>query len=345
MYIGMNNAQQPPLFPGLLNVPVIGSVVNAPVFTRLLNAPIAGTAHYYLMRFSIYMGARVAETPLDLSSYVLMHTIGTVFAESVKGLCNLGMYALGDSKEENKPFLRKCAWGLIGIPQYGAKKVDLVYSYVFGIRTGEEADKVPDRELWTTEIVRKVFFDTILEMTLYISSWEIGKRAAELLLKCTILTFMPSTAKIYTFHFIYRLAMKVMEFKGKVLVEQEAHMHPIFDDKVSMIEEHFQALKKYTKKKELGTPEFEKQITLLYTKISDDTMTEGVELNEMQRLLVVQSLYAEFANTVVNFEDYWIKFPSNNIDSLLGLVQKYDRKLFKLENSILPLQFSEQATA
>ncbi len=45
---------------------------------------LGGSMHYGAIRLAVYSGLKVAKAPLNIQSYILMHTIGNVFAEGVK---------------------------------------------------------------------------------------------------------------------------------------------------------------------------------------------------------------------------------------------------------------------
>lgn len=285
------------MYPTNPNNKPVGQTFASAISEIAFKAPFFGAIHWGAMRVAVI---RTTTTALSFKSYVLMHVIGTTASEGVKALGNLAHKVVGDREATDKSIVRKCVWTVIEVPLFVAETVDLAYSKVFHIHTLAEAKKMQPRELCMTEVMREVFLKHVGEQFLYIFSWEIGKRGAELLLKNTILTFMPSTKTIYAMNFVFKYVMSVVNFRAEVLKEQKEELKEIFEATETIIEYY----------NKLGSNVDED--------FNIDTYSFTVNL---------------FEKEVNNAIDIWKYYPSSDLDELTLLVDRYKMSIvFLLES-------------
>ncbi len=210
-------------------------------------APFLAAMHYGAVRLLVDYGVKAAASPLNFQSYLLMHVIGSAFAVAAEELGKLAKKMVGKQDSCQESLFRQCAWTIIKVPLQAAKKVDQLYSKVFNIHTAQEVEEeMEPHELCWTEIMRKLFLEHVIEQALYISSWELGKRGAELLLKSTIVTIIPGSIPIfnlgipfYGIFFVTMYSKKVQSFRLTVLNEQKAKLKALFDPLKEIIEKSY----------------------------------------------------------------------------------------------------------
>lgn len=324
-------------------------------FRELVSAPFLGGLHYGALRFSAYLstklGSVAAEGPSSLESYLLMHSIGTAFNVTVRTICNLANRLLGPRELSETGILRRVTWKLIAVLETVQRKVDQLYSWIFRIRTADEAAKLPDRELYLTEIMRKLFVQHVKEQIMFISSWEVGRRGAEALLKCTIKTFLPSTIKTYVFSFIFRFISKIGSFRSRLVDEQKAEIKVICKKPIKLynrLTEHVMAernarsgiCEEPAQTDEESAKANEEILRNFYCKINECELPADRPLTIDQKTAVLLSMFTEIQSQLSDFEQRWEKYPSAEIDQLKEFVEKNRNKFLEEQQTERELIFS-----
>jgi len=292
---------------------------SCPAFIR---APIAGIIHFGVIKLSINFGTKVVTGPFNIQSYLLMHTIGTAFSESMKKIGNWTKNTFRRSGQADSSFLKKFVLKLVVGFNHVTTLFDRVYCYVIGkiffgeIHRSEDAAKLSPRELCMSEIWRKLFWEHIKEQFLYIGSWEIGRRGAEMLLKTTILTFMPATKVVYTAFFCLTYYKKVDDFRKNVYEEQKDEIGIIFTHPDKMINRQIKHLCNMMNEK-VEKEKAVREARNLYAQIHPDFDPVSLgSLNIDRQVEIIESLSNEFKEVTHEFELRWKYYSSVEIDDL-----------------------------
>lgn len=301
-----------------------------------------GAIHGYAITFAVAKGFKIATAPISIPAYMLVHLIKNAVTFSVDAGFKWGENYISGSEnpvqQRDASILRKFTWKVAGVGESVLKKVDGVYSWTFGIHTAEQAKNLPNTQLYTTELIRKLFWLHVKEQITYFCSWEIGIRGSQLLLKCTILTFAPSTVKIYALRFLGSLSIKVYMAHKMAEVEQQQYLQEklplLFQPAIEGIREHYQALELYCQKGVEGSEEFERQLMDLFIEknagldsselsIEDREELLQTRLNKSERIRLFEQILDDFKNQVFAVESDWQCYSTDLLKDTVGQYYKF----------------------